>query len=175
MAPSLTELGRSVSEIKKEYPYRKIWREIQKHPITIKSIDWLIKENWRVELDSIVSSCDSEGKLIRIKEDLNGYRRDRILFHEVVHAWYGDKLSDVWGAIFERNNRIITNWLAVQLRLDPELLRHTVVAFGLVPRIYDRISYMAFSNNPVDLDRQLIFPFAEEYVEQLKKISMDCQ
>lgn len=164
---NFTEIENRISKIKETCPNRNIWQMIKTKPITTNSIDYLVETGWSVILNNIESSCNTNKKIIKLEKGIDNFQRDKFLFHEICHAWYGEELSDRWLAIYEYDNRIIAEWLARQLRANPKLLRHTIFAFDLEPKIYDKISYEAFSN-----PAQLVFPFAEIYYERFKKILM---
>ncbi len=175
------ELDSYVQIIQFEQPYKKFLKEIKNKPITKESINELIKNKWKVHLDysghigSRRGICLFKYKTIELNSDLKGYIRDRILFHEIVHACYGEISSDSlateeeYGQHIVHGNRCITEWLARQLRSEPEMLEHAVKSFRLEPYLYDHISYQAFCPG---FDKQLVLSFTEEYFKNLK-ILMD--
>ena len=167
------ELVEKLDNIREKYPHRQIWQVIENDPITLDTIDFLIKQGWWIEDDYVEFACSHPNRRISLEKGVNGYERDKSLFHEIVHACYGDELSDTLFATFEHDNRMIADWLGRQLRADPALLRYTIHIFNLKSSIYDLISYQAFSINPVDLEKQLVFPFAQSYYETLKRVRMD--
>ncbi len=172
-----------------------IWEEIQKRPITIESIDKLIEFGLQIKLINSQPGNISHAmylcNIIYLSSNLNGYERDKALFHEIVHAWYstdpngwhedeggwefrGTVLEDGCCSNFPEDypDTLIAEELARKLRTNPELLRHTILDFGLQPKIYDKISYQAFGAVS-DLDKQLAFPFVKLLYKEINKILMD--
>lgn len=183
------ELESAIAQIRKRplSPARKrdsIWRSIENNPITPKSIDQLISEGWKlttVPLSYSKAFClPPPDKKIVISTDLEGYQRDKALSHEVCHACYLYELDDslrarnlgmFFGFLFGQENQIITEWLGRQLRADPKLLRHVVLAFGLEPQIYDKSSFEAF--HPFDSNKESSSQLSDDDFERLKKVMMD--
>ena len=159
---SLAELDHQVKNFRQRNELDKIWFLLERKPFNQDSISKLVKDGW-VVTDSgypTLSICDEKKKEIQLANEISGGVRDVHLFHELVHAWYGDELND--GGYFSfisykaNKNRVIVDWLAFQLRADPEILRHTILSFGLTPQIYDRASFEAFSDYKIDFDKQLV-------------------
>jgi hypothetical protein len=157
------------------------WSEITENSLSIEAINKLISDGWKFSYGKN-SRCDLF-KIV-VERGLKGYERDYHLFHETVHAWYDNKIEDVLYPLYVKDeyfdygackfsSEIITDWLALKARAKPELLRHTILSFGLDPQIYDQISYLAFCPNPVDLYKQREFPFAKDYFDKLRKVRMD--
>ena len=167
------ELNARVSYIKQEYPNRKIWSLISYSPITAKSISQLIKRGWILKLNKIESACDLKNLWIWLNSELSPYPRDKNLFHEIIHAIYGEEVGDSIGSLFAHDNRTIVEWLVRQSRARPELLKHAINSFNLQGYIYDQASYLAFHSNPVDLGSQRVFSFAKDNHNLLNKILMD--
>lgn len=154
------------------------WTELDKHvkenfqadfyknryPAPLESIDLLVREGWKVELKKIYSDgyIVCAPKIIFINEFLTGFQRDVTLFHEIIHALYpGRGDNNIRPGIY---NEEIVEWLARQCRTDSKLLRYAILTFGLEPQVYDKVSYHAFPDAlGYNLDRQLAFPFAEEF------------
>ena len=154
---SWTGLQEKISKIRDSYPQnRQIWTTIHYAPITTKSIDKLISKGITLEVlenkfeKHEYGRYSSTSKKIFLEAGLDGYERDTTLFHELVHAWYGKDLYDNDIALFPDDNNAIAEWLARQLRSNHKLLRYAIMAFGLEPQIYDRASYMAFSQKTFD-------------------------
>lgn len=140
------ELDAYINSLRETQPSRMVWGTIRDKKLSINSIDQLIKDGWEVwelELDATLGLCLDRIKKIFLKRNLEGYKRDKTLFHELVHAWYGDELKDVDGTYAKENNAIV-EWLARQFRADTGLLRHAILSFDLRPYIYDRASHESF-------------------------------
>lgn len=74
------------------------------------------------------------------------YLRDLALAHEIVHALYPETpdRQDYGFDFTRRQNFIVVEWTARQVRANPELLKAAVLGFGLQARIYDGVSLKAF-------------------------------
>jgi hypothetical protein len=143
---------------------------IEANPVTPHSIDRLITEGWVVEKDEKKlfrrGQCCFDDKRITLYGDTKEYRRkpysrDVTLMHEVVHAHYPrlNSQKTPTGEIFETDEigEPLTEWMARQLRAEPDVLRASVLWFDLEPHVYDRASYIAFvMMNPPG---QKLFPF----------------
>ena len=173
----------AIKECRKDDPYWKIWKLSIDKPLSIDSINYLVKEGWKVGESWFPPSSHctpGDHKYIGLNLDIDYYLRDRMFFHELCHAWYGDELdsSPSSSLHYSRKNKVnlLTEWLARQGRANPDLLRHAIFSFGLEPKVYDRISYIAFKGPIEDLEKQLSFSFAEEffkYKEITNRINMD--
>ena len=168
---------------------------MDKKPFTRESIDKIISEGICVRaIDMFLNGAlvtDEGKKIIAIRQDLEGYERDKTLFHELIHACYGDYTFDnslhddtiyIASSIMEYllkdkalsqeniyfiENALITEWYARQLRTQPTLLRYAIQSFGLEEYIYDRASAQAFHpafNDP----RQSLFSFGKEHYEDVR-------
>ncbi len=174
-----TELDRYVCSLLAQRRYRDASEALKDNPITPKSIAGLVADGVRVRLyDGVGGHALSKLKIIGVGEGngLNGYERDKNLFHEVVHMHYGHILHDGCrdgdgcsvDGISQGERSAITEWIGRRCRAKPELLRSAILGFGLEPRVYDRPSYESFLSN--SLGRQLMFSFAEDY---FKSVFMD--
>src|SRR3989344_4953167 len=104
------EILKVIDVIKRNYPKRKpVFEMIEKYPLTIKSIDFLVEMGWSVELwrDSKGGLCNISYRYIGLGNNLQGYERDKILFHELSHAWYTEVLYPYHGRVFYPRNRDI--------------------------------------------------------------------
>ncbi len=131
----------------------KVFRLVREKPITPRSIDSLVADGWKVvEGDYTMTHLSVDGKngLIEVKESLEGYKRDRDLFHEIVHAIYertcfSALLVDHWLDIEEcYRDLAFVEWVGRKARANVENLRVAIRGFKLRSYIYDRISYLAF-------------------------------
>jgi len=180
------ELDAAVAKIRQETLYARDWSKID-DSFTRGSIDILVQSGWKLFVDfrGPGAFCSPVRKEIGLPKSLGGFERDTALFHELVHAWFGDELNDAARRYFmrERQNNRITEWLARKLRAKPELLRHAVTTFGLEPVIYDSSSYLAFSLNLKELENfksglQPALPLFEHLAEErfaeiMSKIQME--
>ena len=181
---SFDTLTWAVQKIREAAPQRPIWQEIDNRVITPSDISSLIKSGWRIE--HIAATSPGFGlipslarKEIWLSATAAGYKRDIALFHELGHLVFPyEELADCYedeGQIDLKQNSIIVEWLGRQLRINPSLLKSAVYGFSLKPYIYDRTSFLAFSDEPYHLDLQLPLPGFENYVENLtlKQTFMD--
>ena len=166
------ELDNYINSIKSIDPHKNILKMAITCPIDNSSIDALIAEGWNFEFSDKwkLGGCNRYLKIIELTPSLTHYSRDKVLFHEIVHAWYGDYLNDRFGFYADENNAIV-DWLARKSRANPKLLRHTIDSFGLERQIYDYPSCKAFAD--FDIDDQLEFPFAFSCYDELRKTLMD--
>lgn len=143
---------------------------IQEKPITIETIDMLVSDGWRVQLNDFMEEDNGwcvfgNFKIIELSAQSKNYLRDKIFFHELVHAWYKESLYDAFSYNMQTHrtqNNAIAEWLGRKLRATPDILRHGISRFGLDPHIYDKASCAAFSD--VDIERQQVFSFVKEYL-----------
>jgi hypothetical protein len=142
---TFAEIEARVKVIRKDFPNRRIWDSIEE-PITTDSIDSLIEDGWVVKTEQDTTYSRPWLTEIGLQYGLRGFERDRALFHEIVHAWLGKEASDNMLARFRDDNNTIVEHLARQLRANPEILRHSVLAFNLEPEIYDSVSHQAFAD-----------------------------
>jgi hypothetical protein len=140
---------------------------ISNKPFNEESVDYLISENWSVEKDSVASSCNfpGTGNKIKLKEGIKDYERDIHFFHEMMHAWYGYNLAD--NTPGGSNNRAIIEYLARTKRANSELLKHSIISFGLPISIYDKVSFEAFK------DKKYFSDLVLENPDLLNKTLMD--
>ncbi|MDP4012249.1 MAG: hypothetical protein Q8R00_01430 [Candidatus Nanoarchaeia archaeon] len=131
---------------------------ISKKPLTNQSIDELIRNGLRLESMKLESYGHLlGGRVIILRESLKGYERDKTVFHEVLHALYGVKVSkDCFGDRIAKENNALVEWAARRFRAQPNLLRHTIKSFGLEIEVYDLASYYAYNHLQ---QGQLQFPF----------------
>lgn len=146
--------------------HKSFFNLIISNPFTKKSVDQLISIGWNLTTDLIYEgSINPDNKTIYLREDLEDYRRDSTLFHELVHAWYGECSYDIpIEDQHRRENAAITEWLARKLRAQPDLLKHVIKSFDLQPHVYDRISLEAFVGKD-----QSTFSFMEESINNYRK------
>lgn len=145
--------------------YNVIWSEINQKPISLDFINKIRTNGHRVEYQSFpehhFGEYDRRSKLILLNEALQEcpYERDVTLFHELAHARHPFSLNDNrWLKYEERQQReIVAEWLGRKARANPELLRHTIVSFGLEPRVYDLASYYAFQDLKITSDFKATF------------------
>jgi len=146
-------------------PYMKLFDMSIRSPINQESIDQMISEGWRAvisdEMFAKYGVCRFDHKEIRLRPELGGYRRDETLFHEIIHAFYGKETADtkISGLPYWQENGKIVEWMSRKLRANPVLLKHVITAFKLKPQIYDKISYMVFSDVS---NTQTVLPFISE-------------
>lgn len=141
---TFAEIEARVKVIRKDFPHRRIWQAIEE-PMTTDSIDSLIGDGWVVKTEQEDTYSKPWLNEIGLEYGLNGFARDRALFHEIAHALLGEEASDNLLARFRDDNNTIVEYLARQLRANPEILRHSVLAFNLEPEIYDSVSHQAFA------------------------------
>lgn len=167
------ELNSYVRELRRTTRQRQIWRDIRNKPITADSIEVLVGRSKLDILDIDADAMCLPGiELILLNFRLEDYERDKALFHELAHLHYGNQLNDVKDSLYRKANGAITEWLARRARANPEILRRAVFGFGLEPRAYDLASAIAFCPYLID-PRQLIFPFAQKYFDELRYTKMD--
>lgn len=142
---TFAEIEARVKVIRKDFPHLRIWDAIEE-PITKDSIDSLIGDSWVVRTEQETTYSRPWLREIGLEYGLNGFERDRALFHEMVHARLGEEASDSMPARFRDDNNTIVEYLARQLRQNPDILRHSIVAFNLEPQIYDSVSHQAFAD-----------------------------
>lgn len=143
-------LNAFVQRIKERDPKRKIWTLLKEKPVTIQSIDELARDGWKVIPEAFEwssGSADAIAKTIWVSEP-TAYQRDKTLFHEIAHAYYGEEIADSMNFIPERQirqeNNAIAEWIGRQSRSQPSLLRHAILTFDLKPEVYDMVSYLSF-------------------------------
>ena len=158
---SWLELDLAVSELNRQTKDREIWKEIKARPLSMYAIRKLKEKGWKVR--SVEREAPATvlpgAKVILLREDLTGYERDKVLFHELAHAHFGQKLNDVQESAYSTDNNAIAEWLGRQSRSKFYRLRSAIYAFELKPQIYDEASYQAFGRNHTSA-RQLSFSFA---------------
>ena len=164
------ELEKYVSEIQ-DTQYNKI---IENPGITCESISNLFRVGWRVGLSECREGlCLHSTKKIELNKSLIEYQRDEVLFHELVHAHYPmvlneSLLSRTFSEQSIRNG--VVEYVARNLRANPEILKHTIKVFGLEPQIYDVSSFIAFSSlNEEMSEKQIPFEFARDHFDYLEK------
>lgn len=156
---SWTDLDSYVNSVRSINSSWDLWTLLDREPLTVESIDFLVAEGWRLEehgLSAYHGLCMLRTKLIQINSNLSAYERDKTLFHELAHAWYS-KFGILLNGIVSPVEEIITEWIARGLRATPKLLRQAVLTFGLEPFIYDSASHQAFHVPPAE--SQLSFQF----------------
>ena len=96
-------------------------------PIVYRVVDWDYHAAHSVDRDG---ECDRANRIIRVREDLNGDDKARILLHEVLHACYsmGD-LAD--GDAEEKVVTVLANQLAQVWRDNPDFVRFMSASLGL--------------------------------------------
>ncbi len=142
---------------------------IQEKPVTINAIDSLVSDGWRVHWSEFIEESNGscvfgKFKIIELSTLSRGYLRDKIFFHDLVHAWYKEPLYDAPTFLNQElrtQNNAIAEWLGRKLRATPDILQHGISCFGLEPHIYDKASCAAFYD--VDMERQQVFSFVKEY------------
>lgn len=123
---------------------------IREKPLTPDSIDEILRQGWKIMLTGIpcrcASQCSYRTKTIYLDEGLEPYERDKALFHEIAHAWYGltATMDDENLGEYGTKNNALVEWACRLSRANPEILRRAVIGFNLTPRIYDRASSQAF-------------------------------
>lgn len=155
--------------------FRRIWAVRDYKPLDEKAINHLIQDELRI---TIVPNANGDAsyyrKRILIGKFDNPFERDRAIFHELAHAWFGEELDDGSGLNDrERENRIIADWIARQARANPSTLRAAILGLNLEPRIYDKTSYQAFSLEPCIYKPQSADSSLIEFVPDLRKVLMD--
>ena len=165
------ELEKYVFETEK---YRHI---VEKPKITCGSISELFDQGWRVnmtEMSSTSGLCIFSHKRIVLGKNLIEYLRDKVLFHELVHAHYPVVLNDLLPSGEKLIRSGVVEYVARTLRANPEILKHTIEVFGLEPQIYDGASFIAFSSlNKEMLERQIPFEFDRNHFNYLRKVYLD--
>ncbi len=145
---------------------RTIWKEIKHRPLDEESIELLVSDGWTLR---VINSTNGEGychfidKQILLANGLYGYERDKVFFHELAHAHFGQEINDGMGSIanYRGENNAIAEWVGRKVRADPRVLRKAILSFGLQPHIYDKSSYEAFhkTNKHSYNTDQLALPF----------------
>jgi hypothetical protein len=153
---SWKDLDNTISSLMEITAFYKKFKEIDENPITKDKIENLVSEGWELShqyLDSFLGRVITQDKKIILSIILYpGYHRDRILFHELVHVFYG--LPDVIPYHERRNpnyekreelmqNNALVEWTARNLRSDSLLLKTTLDVFGLEIDPYDLPSLAA--------------------------------
>jgi hypothetical protein len=174
---SWKKLQESFTRIQENHPdwlvFSKFDRANWNPKIKERDISRLVEEGWELKFyDDESGSCMLEQKEIYLFRKSNGFHRDRVLSHEIVHAIF-QELKDSWGQIYAQENRIICEYIGRKIRANVDLLRCMISTFGLEPQIYDNTSYLAFAEITTDLEKQLCFPFAQEYWNKLKIVRME--
>lgn len=172
---NFSTLDWAVTKIRQQFPEKPIWYEADNRVITADDIYALANKGWEVQLDTLDPSSGfvitEPVKIILISDIDTGYIRDKVLFHELCHIIYtSQQLIDLHsseGDVGHRQNNFIAEWLGRQLRADPSLLKAAVYGFNLKPFIYDRISFIAFSDEPYHHDLQIPLPGLKEYTASL--------
>ena|SRR3989338_157754 len=173
---SWEDLSRYVEYIR-ENSHRSVWELIREEPFDFEAIDDLIRYNFELKFYAGLSdgnvyfqSRDNDrrdGGIIYLNSNLKGYLRDKVFFHELVHAHYGDELSDAVKKTpeLQNHNNAIVEWLARHHRTNPILLRHALLSYGLDIQIYDLSSFHALYD-PYETN-QILFPFCCEQIEMI--------
>lgn len=157
-----SELEILVKELKRNGFKPELFNLLEKHPLNKEVINYLVENESKIEFEKFETGegilkyaeirkyKDHQESIIRqffiiIKEGLSGLKRDRVLFHELVHAYcylasryipYGEEQYWAFEALVEFNTK--------KLRSDHQLLRHAIKSFSLIPEVYDLASYRAF-------------------------------
>ncbi len=156
-----------------DYLVNHILTSVARKPFGLNSLDQLQRGGWKVNLEPLSyfgnGMAMDNRREIRLEEGLSRGDRDLVLFHELMHAWYGRSLDDSVMAPAAAVCSLIAEWLGRKYRADPLLLRKAILNFGLVPEIYDQASYLAFYSKP---DGQLELPFVLE-IEEKMRVQMD--
>lgn len=158
-----------------DYFVKKIFASVDRKPFQPDSLDQLQREGWKIHLEQLGfgnGMTINQRREIKLEESLSHGDRDLVIFHELMHAWYGQCLDDSVMALSSTLiavNSTVAEWLGRKYRADPLLLRKAVLSFGLVPNIYDKASYLAFYFKP---DGQLELPFVQE-IEEKMRVLMD--
>lgn len=160
------DLNSAVEAMSKKSSYsdwKRLFADINCRPFNQQSIDYLTGIGWHTKIELIEEPhqfgfCDLGKKVIFIDQQLDPYDRDKTLFHELAHAWYGLELSDSEGVFAPPRrigNNLIAEWLGRSWRADPILLRQAVAEFDLKPAVYDQSSWQAFAMYSDKLDLQI--------------------
>ena len=167
-----------VTLIRRMTPEKRIWKDMRVKPLTPRAIDALVSGGWKLIVTSDFTHEESIGSTlhreqeIHLEHSLIGYRRDKVLLHEIVHAHYGMQLYDgmlarAFGFGNACQNNAITDWIARKARAKHLLLRYVISSFGLKPSVYDATSYRAFGS------REKVCRQWSSSVEDLEKVCMD--
>lgn len=140
-------------------------------PINESFIDYFIANGGKVEFQDYPMSGllpgealllkNGEGRhnfKIVLKKNVEPFKRDISLFHELVHA------KHIFAGIYtpsldpeDENFESVVEYYARVYRADPRLLKHAVLSLGLEPHIYDKPSFEAFRED--HSKGQIYFPF----------------
>ena len=147
-------------------------------PMNKSFIDYLISNGGKVELQDNPTTgfisgealllINGEGRhnfKIVLKKNVEPFKRDISLFHELVHAKH--IFADIYVPSLvpeDENFELVVEYYARLYRADSKLLRHVVLAFGLEPAIYDKTSFEAHKK---DQEGQLLLDFTEKYTQIL--------
>ena len=148
------------------------------YPINKSFIDYFIASGGKVEFQDYPMSglLSGEALLLKngegrhnfkivLKKNVEPFKRDISLFHELVHAKH--ILAGIYVPSLDpedENFESVVEYYARLYRADPKLLRHAVLAFGLEPAIYDKTSFEAHKK---DQEGQLLLDFTEKYTQIL--------
>jgi hypothetical protein len=158
---------------------RYIWQLMENNPLNSQAVQKLASDGWKVLLTDMEPGsgrCSDKEKIMRISANAVGYQRDESLFHEMVHAHYGKALDDnrFTNRFSYEEDLAIIEWLARIYRSDYRLLKTSIGVFNLTPQIYDKPSYLAFAENPIDFKKQYILPWGIKTKIRFSSILMHC-
>lgn len=161
---SWKELDKWVYGYRAAHQERHIWWLMEHDPLNSQAIQKLVSGGWKLILADMKPGsgrCSEKEKIIRISAKAVGYQRDEPLFHEMIHAHYGKALDDnnLTNVVSWNEDLAIIEWLARIYRSDYRLLKSAIETFDLTPFVYDKPSYFAFENNPINLRKQYILPW----------------
>jgi len=136
------------SFMRKVPPHHPYVIAINRNPFNKQAIKTLKEEGWRVEFHDFASAYIKRDKRIlfipKFGEMAVGLQRDATIFHEAIHAHYGDVSNDGFIPIMEHKiNGAITEYLARKSRTDPFLLATLWDCFAIPTQIYDGVSFLA--------------------------------
>jgi len=136
-----------------------------KDHFTTESFDKLVEEGLAISfvkfpeknfLGCYIHLRNLDTRLIMVDSRLEGYKRDRVVLHELQHAWLDHKFSYEFpdlnkgftpGSVKYNqtfNNGLIVEYCARIARAKPQNLSHVINKLELEPHIYDKASYDAF-------------------------------
>ena len=97
---SWNELEEIVGKLRSEDSMQETWKKIEDDPLSTQGVDYLARGGWKVYVvdnlhQNLWGICEAKLREIRLNDSgENYYQRDKILFHELVHAHYGEILTD---------------------------------------------------------------------------------
>jgi len=155
-------------------PWEWNWNELSRYFRSNQSLTFLEKKEWfsvkpfNLNLEDILRKTELilsperssllgnyyRGEIL-INSILTGFKRDVTVFHELIHAYghlvHNDPLCDNYSLMSDiderkeiEENAVLVEYHARKMRAQPEILKMVIGYFGLIPNIYDQISFLSF-------------------------------